>query len=187
MPNKVIYGLSKLFYSVITEDVDGTLSFSTPVSIPGAVAIKLSQEGEQVEEYADNTTWKTFTTNNGYKGSLEVEILPDSFRKDCLGETVDADSGVVTENSLSIGKPFALLGQFEGDSKGRRWVYYYVTASRPNAEAKTKGKSIDVMHESIDIIIKPRPDNSVVKRFTNDSVTDAIYNGWFTAVYEPTT
>lgn len=184
MGNKVQYGLSKLYYSVITE-TDGVLSFATPVAIPGAVSITLDPEGETITEYADNTTWKTFVSNNGYTGSLEVEVLPDSFRADCLGETVDSETGVVTENSLSMSNPFAILGQFEGDVKGRRWIYYYCTASRPGAEATTKGDSIEVMHESIDLEIKPRPDDGVVKRFTNESVTAVVYDAWFTTVYDP--
>ena len=152
MANKVQYGLSKLYYSVVTEATDGTLTFGTPVAIPGAVSLSLDQEGDTTTEYADNKPWATLGNNNGYSGSLEVEIFPDSFRKDCLGEDIDTANGIVTENSLVLPKPFALLGQFEADSKARRWVYYYCTASRPGVEASTKGDSIEVMHETVDIV-----------------------------------
>ena len=183
--NRIQYGVSRLYYAVVTEGTDGKLTFGTPVAIPGAVSLKIKSEGDVGTEHADNTTWKNIVTNSGYSGSLEAEILPDSFRKDCLGEDVDSTNGIVTENSLVQPAAFALMGQFEGDVKSRRFVYYYCTASRPGAEAKTKGDKIEAMHESIDLTISPRPDDGVVKRFTNESVQDAVYNAWFTKVFEP--
>jgi phage major tail protein, phi13 family len=182
--NKILFGVSKLYYAVATEADDGTLTFGTPVSIPGAVNLKLDPEGDTLTEYADNGIWTQVTASNGYKGSLEVECFPDSFRSDCLGETIDSVNGVVTESALANPSHFALMGEFSGDKKARKWVYYYCLATRPGADAKTKADKLDPMHESVDLAICPRSDDSVVMRYTNESVTDAIAAAWYTTVFD---
>ena len=73
---KVKYGLSNVYYAIFNEE-DGT--YGTPVAIPGAVSLSLDQEGETTPFRADNIDYWTSVSNNGYSGSIEVALVPDSF------------------------------------------------------------------------------------------------------------
>ena len=50
--NKVKYGLKNVHYAVATE-TGGTLTYATPVPIPGGVSLTLEPKGEKAEFYAD--------------------------------------------------------------------------------------------------------------------------------------
>ena len=78
---RIKYGLSNVYYAVATAGTGGALTYGTVKPLPGAVAMTLDQQGEAVDEYADNILWFHMDTNNGYSGSLELEELPDDFRK----------------------------------------------------------------------------------------------------------
>ena len=49
----------------------------------------------------------------GYEGDLELALIPESFRKDILKETLDSN-GVLIENSNVETANFALLFEFDG-------------------------------------------------------------------------
>ena len=55
MANKIKYGLRSVYYAVATEGTGGALTYATPVAMPGAVNLSLSQEGESNIFYADDT------------------------------------------------------------------------------------------------------------------------------------
>ena len=80
MANKIKYGIRSVYYAVATEGTGGALTYATPVALPGAVNLTLSQEGEQNTFYADDVAYFTSNSNNGYSGTLEVALIPDSFR-----------------------------------------------------------------------------------------------------------
>ena len=96
--NKVKFGLSQLYYSVLTE-TDGEYTWATPVAIPGAVNISLDPSGETSTFRADNIDYYVTASNNGYEGDLEVAIFPESFRTDVLGETSTETDNVLIENA----------------------------------------------------------------------------------------
>lgn len=184
MANKVKFGLSNVYYSVWTESTD---SYADPVKIDGAVNLSLSQEGGTNTFRADNVDYWTSVANNGYSGTLEVALIPDSFLKDVMGEGLDAAStstGVQYEIANAQPKPFALLFQFEGDENATRYVMYNCKATRPNVEGETTGETIDPKTESLSIVCKARATDSLVKaKAQKDS---SKYATWFEAVYIPT-
>jgi len=97
--NKVKFGLKNCHYALATPDVEtGTVTFGTPVAIPGAVSLYLDPEGDNDPFYADDMVYYMTAANNGYSGDLEVALLPDSFRTDIMHETED-DNGVLVEDS----------------------------------------------------------------------------------------
>lgn len=102
--NKVKFGLKNVHYALLTDD-DGTITYETPVPIPGAVSMSLAPQGETNTFYADNIAYYVSTANNGYQGDLEIAVIPDSFRKDVLGETEDETSKVLIENASAEAKP----------------------------------------------------------------------------------
>ena len=113
--NKVKFGLKNVHYALLTLGEADAVTFSTPVAIPGAVNLSLDAAGDTSSFYADNMAYFVTAANDGYSGSLEMALIPDSFRKDVLGETEDATDKVLVENSAAEGKHFALLFEFAGD------------------------------------------------------------------------
>lgn len=181
--NKVKFGLSQLYYAVLTE-TDGEYSWAAPVAIPGAVSISLDPSGETSTFRADNIDYYVTASNNGYEGDLEVARFPDSFRTDVLGETQTETEKVLIENANTRPKPFALLFQFEGDQSGTRHVLYNCSTTRPAVSSQTTDETIEPATETVTITASPLNDG-VVKASTNAETTGVAYNAWYTKVFEP--
>lgn len=181
--NKVKFGLKNCHYAKATLDQDtNEVTFGTPVAIPGAVNLSLDPEGDTEPFYADDMVYYTTVANNGYSGDLEIALIPDSFRKDILKETEDAN-GVLIEDSTVEPEHFALLFEFSGDKKKIRHCMYYCTAARPTIEGKTNEDSKEVQTETLEITSTPLP-NGIVKVKTGANTEDAVYNAWYQSVYQ---
>ena len=183
MANKIKYGLSNVYYAVITYGDNDTITYGTPVRIPGGVNLSLSAEGDTNTFYADDVAYFTSSTNNGYSGDLEIALVPDSFKTDVLGETQNATSGVFFEYSNATQKEFALLFEFQGDANATRHCMYRCTASRPDVASATKAESIEPQTETLTITATPRITDKLVKARCPQG--SASYADWFTAVVEP--
>lgn len=183
MANKVKYGLDQVYYAVATDDGTGTLSYATPVRLPGAVNLQLDAEGDTNPFYADNILYFQSTANNGYSGTLELALIPDAFRTAVLGETADT-KGVLVEKSGTAPVEFALLFQFEGDANKTRHCMYRCTCSRSSVSGSTIEASITPQTETLNITCMPRISDKIVKARVSDAET-AQYSAWYTAVYAP--
>jgi len=182
--NKVKYNICNVHYAVIAKAEDGTVTFATPVPIPGAVSISLDPKGEPESFYADGVEYYVVNNNQGYDGDLEVALIPESFREDVLLETADANN-VLVENSNSQTGSFALLFEFDGDIRKIRHVMYNCSASRPSISGKTNEEGKEVQTETLTIKSRPLA-NGLVKAKTGNSTTDSVYNDWYKRVYQPT-
>ena len=187
--NKIKYGIKNVYYAVATIDENNEATYATPVRLPGAVSLTLDAEGENTTFYADNIAYWVGNGNNGYSGSLELALIPDSFRTDVMGDVEDS-KGVIVEDLNAELKHFALLFQFEGDKEARRHVMYNCTATRPSVGGETKGENIEPTTEEINIaatsIYNASLQKDIVKAKTGDETDATTTNGWFTAVYQPT-
>lgn len=185
MANKVKFGLSNVYYAIATIAANGSASYGTPVRIPGAVNLSMDPVGDAVKFYADNIAFFKNTPNAGYEGTLEIALVPDSFRKDVLGDIEDAN-GVLTENANAPAVSFALLFQFEGDTEGTRHMLYNCSAARPSVASATKEESIEVQTETLNLtagtIYMPAFDTDVTKAKAHKD--DTPYSNWFSSVYQ---
>ncbi len=184
---RIRYGIKNTHYAVVKTDNDGKLTYNTPVAILGSKSISLEAQGEEVTEYADDVTWFTETTNNGYSGSLEFEdtASADEFLIAVCGWTKDETTGEVVEKSTDEPKEFALLTQFslagEADgAKGKRVKFFRCKASRPSVAGNTKESSITVATNSVNITALPRLSDDKVKSTCVSS--DSCYDTWFDSV-----
>lgn len=186
MANKIKFGLKNVHYAVVTETVtEGVTSYSygTPVAWPGAVSMSLDAEGDESTFYADNIAYFSQFANNGYSGSLETALIPESFRTAVLGDVVSGN--YLVENADAITKKFALGFQVEGDVSETLFWFYNCTASRPSTEASTKEETIEPNTETMEFTATARPDNGNVRIRTTDATTTQERAAWFNAVVEP--
>lgn len=183
--NKVRYGLKNVHYAPY-EVVDGAIVYDTPVAMPGAVELSQEPRGDMVEFYADDILYYSSPNNQGYDVTLSIAVLPESFRKDCLGENKDETDQVLTESIGDKGKPFALLFEFDGDVRATRHVLYNCSANRLSETGSTKTDTVEPQTTELSLVASPRPTDGAVKSKTTENTPDAIYNNWYSAVYTST-
>lgn len=183
--NKVVFGIKKAYYSIITEGPDGTFTYATPVHYPGITALTLEPKGEATEFFADDILYYAASSNQGYDGTATFATVTESFRKDVLGELEEETDGVLTEVATAKPKNVAWLFEFDGDIKATRHALYNCSVSRPGASGSTKTTSTEPGTTELTFVAAPRPEDSVVKRSTTSTTSEAVYNAWYTAVYEP--
>ena len=182
--NKVKFNICNVHYAPITKAEDGSVTFDTPVAMPGAVSISLDPTGEPESFYADGVEYYVINNNAGYTGDLEIALIPTDFSTDILGEVLDT-KGVLVEKNDAEPQQFALLFEFEGDKHKIRHVMYCCSASRPKTESSTKEESTEVKTETLSLKATALPDG-LVKSKTCESTDETIYSNWYKSVYIPT-
>ena len=185
MSNKVRFGLKNVHYAPMTIGANNAVTYGTPVKIPGAVNLSLSKSSEDLTFYADDGVYFYIGDESAFDGDLEMALIPDTFRQDAMGDTLD-DNGVLFTEADQERKPFALLFEFTGDKKGIRHVLYNCTASQSELAGETKGESLEVHTETLNLRARPHPTTNRVKCKTGDTTTATVYDDWYNAVYEPT-
>lgn len=189
--DKIKYGLSNCYYAKGTESTQtaNVWTYSTPVALPGAVSLTLDADGDNTTFYADNIKYWVGNNNQGYSGSLELALIPDQFKTDCLGELTSNKQVLLEDVDAALGH-FALLFQFEGDKNHRRHVLYNCTASRPSLSGSTKADSIEPQTETINVSAAGEYNTglskTIAKASTMDTTDATTLSTWFTTVYQAT-
>ena len=175
--SKVKFGLKNVHYALATIAADGTATYGAPVRIPGAVSLSMEPSGENTPFYADDSVYFTAPGATGYTGDLTIALVPDSFKKDCLGED-DSVTGVLIET---------LMFEFTTDEKAQKHVLYNCTAKRPTLASNTKGESTEVQTEALSLtassIFNAALNKSIVKAKADE--TAQAYDTWYTSVFQP--
>lgn len=188
--NKVKYNLRNVHYAPITVSEEGNVTFATPIPIPGAVSVSLSKIGDMSPFYGDGIVFFMASPNSGYDGDLEIALVPESFKNDCLGMHTDAN-GLLYESADDTAKPFALLFEFEGDIKAIRHCLYFCYATQPETASETKTENIEPVTDKLTIKATPSPyltnENGapLVKIQTGDNTSAEKYANWYKEVPVP--
>lgn len=193
MPNIYHYDVKNCFYVPGTRNEDGTVTFNLEGirQEKGLMSMEMQANGETSTIRADGIDYIVFSSNNGYTGTLNFVQISDQFRQDNLAEKVDISTGIQYEDADSTPTPFALMGEFKGDSEGVRWIYYNCTASRPNANGDNKDNQKEPDTESLSVTVSPLPvtidgkEVNLVKAGITKSINAETYNKWFTKVTLP--
>ncbi len=182
--NKIKCGLKNVHYAKITEQSDGSITYAAPKRIPGAVSISLKGKTETTKIAADDDpSYYIAEDNQGYEGDLEIQIVPDHFKKDILGFTEDSQ-GVLTENKDAETENFALMFEFAGDKKKIRHLMYNCHATKPDIESSTKGDKVESQTDKLALTCSPAKDTGNVKSRVMEG--QAPYANWYSAVYNGT-
>lgn len=184
--NKVRYNLRNVHYAPITDEAerDGFPTYGTPVKWPGAVSLSMDAQGSIKKFYADGITYWQGATNSGYEGDLEMALILDQFRQDCLGEELHKTDKVFLENATAKTTPFALMFEFEGDIHNIRHVLYNCTATRPSVEGNTTEDEKEPTKEKLTISAAALS-NGYVKGRTGAETPDEVVKAWYEKVYIP--
>lgn len=190
--NKYHYDVKNCKYCPGTLNEDGTITYSDIVkALYGLMSMDMGAEGETSKKRADGRDYLVIVSNNGYSGTLNFVKIDDEFRVDCLGEKVDAKSGMQYEDADANPVPFALMGEFKGDEEGIRWIYYNCTASRPKQAGENKDNQKEPDTEELSVTASPvmviidGDEVNVVRGGITKSMNAATYNAWFTKVCMP--
>ena len=91
--NKVKFNICNVHYAPITVAEEGTVSFGTPVPMPGAVSISMDPTGEPESFYADGIEYYVINNNQGYDGdlcirdSIKARPMADGYVKAKTGDS----------------------------------------------------------------------------------------------------
>lgn len=186
MANKVKFGLCDVHFAPITNIAsDGTITYGTVYTLPGAVNVSLDQAGDEADFAADNNA-KYFVdfANNGYTGTLEMAELTSDFRTKILGQIID-NNGAILESGDDTLVPFALGFRIDGDQANTKIWFYNVMASRPSIASSTTDTSRTPQTTTINLTAMRRPkDQRTVIMMTETADNKTAYEGFFSNVYE---
>lgn len=193
MANKYRYDVKNCYYCPGKRNADGSITFDeTRIrQEPGLQSIDMQAEGDISKIRADGIDYIIIASNNGYTGTLNFVKISDQFRQDCLAETVDITTGIQYEDADATPDPFALMGEFKGDTEGIRFIYYNCTASRPNQKGENKDNMREPDTESLSLQASPLPcvidgaEKNIVRGGVTKSANAATYNQWFSKVCLP--
>jgi len=155
---KVIFGLSNVHYCKITEtEASGvtTITYATPVSIPGAVSLSLDVQGETNDFYADNGVYASFDSNNGFSGDLTIADVPESVYTDLLGYYKDSTTGLLTELAEASEVYFGLMCKVSSNQDPIGFKFWKCALSRPSFSAETTTEQIEPQTPTLNLRVMP--------------------------------
>lgn len=187
------YDVKNCYYVPGTRNEDGSVTFdnSKATAEKGLMSMEMQAQGDVEKIRADGIDYIVFASNNGYTGTLNFVQISDQFKLDNLGEKKDLTTGIQYEDSDTTPTPFALMGEFKGDYEGIRWIYYNVTATRPNQAGDNKENMKQPDTESLSVTASPLPvtiggkEVNIVRGGIKKSDNASTYNNWFNKVNLP--
>lgn len=186
-------GLDNLYYSKITENIDGTETYAAPVKLAKAINADISIELAEAILYADDgaaVVVKEFKNGNL---SLGIDDLGSTAAGDLTGAKID-DNKVLISTSEDGGTPVAIgFRAKKANGKYRYFWLYKVKFGIPATNLQTKGDSITFQTPTIEgtVMRRNKTDangNHPWKSEVNEDdtgVAAATITSWFTEVYEP--
>lgn len=154
---KVIFGISDVYYAKITETEGSgvtTITYATPVAIPGAVSLSLDVQGDTNDFYADNGVYASFDSNNGFTGDLTIADVPESVYTDLLGYYKDGD-GLLTELAEPTEAYFGLMCKVSSNQDPIGFKFWKCSLSRPSFSAETTTESIEPTTPTLNLRVMP--------------------------------
>ena len=186
-------GLDRLYYAKITEAVDGTETYGTPISLAKAMKADLSVELAEATLYADDGPAEIVKEFKSGKLSLGIDDIGAAAAEDLTGAKID-DNHVVVSGSEDGGAPVAVgFRAKKANGKYRYFWLYRVVFGIPAANLATKGDSITFSTPTIEgtVLRRNKPDGNGKHPWKAEANEDdtgipaSVITGWYTQVYEP--
>ncbi len=179
--NKVQFNLKNVHYAVLTDS--DAMTYSEPVSVPGAVNLNLDPQSELSKFYADGMVYYQAVANNGYSGDLEMARFIDQMMKDVWGFVESTDKVLVERGDVEA-KAFALLFQIDGDKDEELYALFNCSGTKPKITAATNTETKTPQTRSSTISAVPLPNGYIMARTTKDTASE-VKGNWFKSVHKP--
>ena len=135
-------GLDRMYYSKITEDVNGEETYATPVLLAKAITAELSVELVEAILYADDGAAEVVKEFNSGTLTLGVDDIGPTVAADLTGATTD-DNGVLISASENVGAPVAVGFRAKKANGMYRYFWLYrIKFGLPTTSLQTKADSI---------------------------------------------
>ena len=186
-------GLDRLYYSKITEGVDGVETYATPKLLAKAMKADLSIELAEAVLYADDSAAEVLKEFKSGKLALGIDDIGTTAAEDLTGAKID-DNKVLISSSEDGGTPVAIgFRAKKANGKYRYFWLFRVKFGIPATNLQTKGDSISFQTPTIEgtVMRRNKPDglgNHPWKAEVSEDDTGVVAStitGWFTSVYEP--
>lgn len=183
--DKINYGLKNVKVAPVKYDsATKKYTFGTMIDWPGAESMTLPKNGSVNKFYADDSTWYSVETNQGYTGcSLNVYTMPEEIKTKIYKEIKVA--GTLTENSAAVTAECAVFAQFAGDESDKRIVLFRCKFDRADEGSESKQENINPKTFAVPFEVMPRENDGFVKSSARLADAPDIYNNWFTSPFEP--
>ena len=174
--NKITFGLENVHWSKVTTLATGTIQYSKPDKLAGAVDLELNPISTDIKLKADNIDYYVSESNDGYTGKMTFYNTTEAFDEYVNG--LEKKGELTVEKSTAQSNPIALLFQMEGDKHATRFCLPQVSVKRPKFGTKTKdGANVNTVE--LEFTASPRPTDKVVRYKTNVTTSNEVYNKFF--------
>lgn len=187
-----LIGLNNLWYSHLTEALDGTPSYDGKKSFGKAVSANVSISNNSATLYADDVLVESDTSFQNGTVTLGVDDDREATFADVLGHDV-SDEGEVTRNANDV-SPWVGLARIIVKMVNNVRLYkvevlYKVKFSEPSEDDETKGESVEFRTPEIEgtIATLANGDWSISKLFTTKEAAISFIDGIFAAPTPPVT
>ena len=184
MANKVLFGVSNLHIGEYNVSTTGVVSLGTPYALPGTVNISMEPQSEESKFYADNVTYWSSYSDNGYSGEIENALFPDDFKTRFMNYQALANGGIAQIKGKK-NKAVYMAFQTEGDDKARRGIFYNVSLGQITREYSTTEDSIEPATATLPFTVNGDNKTGVVRAAYTDGA--AAYTTIFTTPPVPST
>lgn len=184
MANKVMFGVSNLHVGLYNVSTSGSVTLGTPYALPGTVKISMEPQSDENKFYADNVTYWSCYSDNGYEGEIENALFPDDFKTKFMNYKALADGGIAQVKGEQNKKVYIAF-QSEGDDKARRGIFYNVTLGQITREYSTTEDSIEPATATLPFTVNGDNKTGIVRAaYTSGS---SVYTTIFTTPPVPHT
>ena len=184
MANKVMFGVSNLHVGLYNVSTSGSVTLGTPYARPGTVKISMEPQSDENKFYADNVTYWSGYSDNGYEGEIENALFPDDFKTKFMNYKALADGGIAQVKGEQNKKVYIAF-QSEGDDKARRGIFYNVTLGQITREYNTTEDTIEPATATLPFTVNGDNKTGIVRAaYTSGS---AVYTTIFTTPPVPHT
>ena len=186
-------GLDRLYYSKITEDVNGEETYAVPSVLAKAITAELSVELVEAILYADDGAAEVVKDFNSGTLTLGVDDIGPTAAADLTGASTD-DNGVLISASENVGTPVAVGFRAQKAYGTYRYFWLYrIKFGLPATNLQTKADSITFSTPTIEGTVMRRNKLDAFGKHPwkaevtegDAGVASATITGWFTEVYEP--
>ena len=187
-------GFDRLYYSKITEDLNGDETYGTPLSMSKGMTAALEIETNEATLFADDSAAEVVKEFKNGKLTLGISDIGAAVACDLIGVVID-DNGVGISQSEGMAPPVAVGFRAKlSNGKYRYYWIYRVIFGIPSTNLQTKGDTITFSTPTIEgMIVRRNKLDGQGKHPWKAEVDEGDVNvpaetitGWYTAVYEPT-